>query len=123
MPPAQTARGHDRQQRNILQTRLPLVRVPGVFLDGRTSRLKPRDDGCLNELLVEKGVITREVFTQKISEGTGDVSKTFKSYSTMTIREILIWKVPILFRSLTTMKLVFAGGLRRYEKTDNSRTH
>src|SRR5262245_20541250 len=45
-----------------------------------------------------------------------DREKIRKSYSTMTIREILIWKVPILFRSLTTMKLALRRGIATLRK-------
>jgi hypothetical protein len=39
---------------------------------------------ALAKLLIEKGLITREEFMQKISGGTGDVSKTFQSDAAIT---------------------------------------
>jgi hypothetical protein len=40
---------------------------------------------ALAKLLIEKGLITREEFMQKISEGEGDVSEATKSHAAMTI--------------------------------------
>ena len=40
---------------------------------------------ALAKLLIEKGLITREEFMQKISEERGDVSKTFQSDAAMII--------------------------------------
>jgi hypothetical protein len=55
---------------------------------GRTSRLQPATDRCAGELLIEKGLITREEFMQKISEGTSDVSEATESNATMSIEVV-----------------------------------
>jgi hypothetical protein len=48
---------------------------------------------ALAKLLIEKGLITREEFMQKISRGTGDVSKAF---SIRRSNEVRSWRPALL---------------------------
>jgi hypothetical protein len=43
---------------------------------------------ALAKLLIEKGLIAREEFMQKISEGTGDVSEAHESHASVNISEV-----------------------------------
>jgi len=47
---------------------------------------------ALAKLLIEKGLITREEFMQKISEERATYQKLPESNGSMNIREILIWE-------------------------------
>jgi len=44
---------------------------------------------ALAKLLIEKGLITREEFMQKISEKTGDVPKAAESHGAMSITSVV----------------------------------
>jgi len=45
----------------------------------------PAQTNALAKLLIEKGLITREEFMQKIFRGTGDVSEAAESHGAMSI--------------------------------------
>jgi len=49
---------------------------------------------ALAKLMIEKGLITREEFMQKISEERATYQKPSESHTAMNIADIFIWKRP-----------------------------
>jgi hypothetical protein len=58
---------------------------------------------ALAKLLIEKGLITREEFMQKISEERANVSEVAESHAAMTVGEILFGESSNLLLLITVL--------------------
>jgi hypothetical protein len=66
------------------------IQSPVTIQELLVSSLAQTD--ALAKLLIEKGLINREEFMQKISEERGTYPEAAESYAAMNIGEILIWE-------------------------------